>query len=56
MVCTSQTSSWTARGAKPASRPDKHVGWRAFRLPEDPRTALQDALLALLGRSSLVHA
>ena len=37
-------------------RPDKHIGWRAERLPEDPRAALQDALCALLGRSSLVGA
>ncbi len=37
-------------------RPDKHVGWRCFSLAEDPYAALKDAVSALLGRSSLVHA
>ncbi|WP_426244457.1 FAD-dependent oxidoreductase [Nocardioides sp. LHG3406-4] len=31
-------------------RPDKHIGWRAMTLPEDPAAALRDALAALLFR------
>ena len=33
-------------------RPDKHIGWRATRLPADPSAALRSALLAILGRTS----
>lgn len=32
-------------------RPDKHIGWRAQRLPDDPALVLRDALTAILGRS-----
>ena len=32
-------------------RPDKHVGWRAARLPSDPVGALRDALCSMLGRT-----
>ena len=31
-------------------RPDKHIGWRAHRLPADPEAALRDALRAILAR------
>jgi 2,4-dichlorophenol 6-monooxygenase len=31
-------------------RPDKHVGWRSMGMPEDPASALRDALTALLSR------
>ncbi|KAA9160886.1 FAD-dependent monooxygenase [Amycolatopsis acidicola] len=31
-------------------RPDKHIGWRAHRLPEDPETVLSRALSAILSR------
>ena len=30
-------------------RPDKHIGWRAMSLPDDPEAALRDALAAILG-------
>jgi 2,4-dichlorophenol 6-monooxygenase len=30
-------------------RPDKHIGWRAVSLPDDPEAALRDALVAILG-------
>ncbi|MEV6638199.1 hypothetical protein AB0M54_46520 [Actinoplanes sp. NPDC051470] len=33
-------------------RPDKHIGWRAMRLPDDPASALRSALLTILGRQS----
>ncbi|MDQ0851855.1 2,4-dichlorophenol 6-monooxygenase [Arthrobacter sp. B3I9] len=33
-------------------RPDKHVGWRAARLPENPETALRDAMSAILNRGT----
>jgi 2,4-dichlorophenol 6-monooxygenase len=29
-------------------RPDKHIGWRAVSLPDDPEAALRDALAAIL--------
>ena len=32
-------------------RPDKHIGWRAMSLPDDPEAALRDALAAILGRT-----
>ncbi|MET7773677.1 FAD-dependent monooxygenase [Nocardia sp. NPDC005366] len=32
-------------------RPDKHVAWRAMSLPDDPTTALRDAMTRLLGRA-----
>jgi 2,4-dichlorophenol 6-monooxygenase len=32
-------------------RPDKHIGWRAMSLPDDPESALRDALAAILGRT-----
>jgi 2,4-dichlorophenol 6-monooxygenase len=32
-------------------RPDKHVGWRAPTLPDDPEAALRMALTAILGRA-----
>jgi 2,4-dichlorophenol 6-monooxygenase len=32
-------------------RPDKHVGWRAPTLPDDPEAALRAALTAILGRA-----
>jgi 2,4-dichlorophenol 6-monooxygenase len=32
-------------------RPDKHVGWRAPTLPDDPEAALRRALTAILGRA-----
>jgi 2,4-dichlorophenol 6-monooxygenase len=32
-------------------RPDKHVGWRAATLPDDPEAALRRALTAILGRA-----
>ena len=32
-------------------RPDKHIGWRAARLPADPEAALRHALAAILGRA-----
>jgi 2,4-dichlorophenol 6-monooxygenase len=35
-------------------RPDKHVGWRAASLPDDPQGALHEALAAILGRSGPV--
>ena len=35
-------------------RPDKHVGWRATSLPDDPQGALHAALSAILGRSGPV--
>jgi 2,4-dichlorophenol 6-monooxygenase len=31
-------------------RPDKHIGWRSFTLPQDPEKALRAALGSLLGR------
>jgi 2,4-dichlorophenol 6-monooxygenase len=34
-------------------RPDKHIAWRAKRLPDDPRAALYDALARVLGRAAL---
>jgi 2,4-dichlorophenol 6-monooxygenase len=33
-------------------RPDKHIGWRAMRLPEDPAGALAAAMSSLLGREA----
>jgi 2,4-dichlorophenol 6-monooxygenase len=33
-------------------RPDKHIGWRAVRLPADPHRALHDAMAAILGRKA----
>ncbi|MDX6354765.1 MAG: 2,4-dichlorophenol 6-monooxygenase, partial [Streptomyces sp.] len=33
-------------------RPDKHIGWRAARLPHDPEAALRAALSALLSREA----
>jgi len=33
-------------------RPDKHVGWRSMRLPEDPERALYAAMSSLLGREA----
>jgi 2,4-dichlorophenol 6-monooxygenase len=33
-------------------RPDKHVGWRADRLPDDPEGALYGAVAALLNREN----
>ncbi|QIG44715.1 FAD-dependent monooxygenase [Nocardioides anomalus] len=32
-------------------RPDKHVAWRSHALPDDPETALRDALARVLGRA-----
>lgn len=34
-------------------RPDKHIGWRAMTLPDDPVAALRDALAGLLGRMTV---
>jgi 2,4-dichlorophenol 6-monooxygenase len=31
-------------------RPDKHIGWRAMTLPDDPESALRHALTRILGR------
>ena len=31
-------------------RPDKHIGWRAATLPDDPESALRDALKRILAR------
>jgi 2,4-dichlorophenol 6-monooxygenase len=31
-------------------RPDKHIGWRAMTLPDDPASALRRALTRILGR------
>ena len=31
-------------------RPDKHIGWRAQRLPADPEKSLADAIVAILSR------
>ncbi|MFJ5268501.1 FAD-dependent oxidoreductase [Streptomyces sp. NPDC088358] len=31
-------------------RPDKHIGWRAMTLPENPEDQLRQALLSILGR------
>jgi 2,4-dichlorophenol 6-monooxygenase len=31
-------------------RPDKHIGWRAMTLPDDPESALRRALTRILGR------
>lgn len=31
-------------------RPDKHIGWRAAELPDDPVSALRDAMTRILGR------
>lgn len=31
-------------------RPDKHIGWRALRRPDDPARALRGALATILGR------
>src|SRR3954452_6599843 len=31
-------------------RPDKHIGWRSTRLPEDPEAALLAAMASILGR------
>jgi 2,4-dichlorophenol 6-monooxygenase len=33
-------------------RPDKHIGWRSMRLPEDPAGALAAAVSSLLGREA----
>jgi 2,4-dichlorophenol 6-monooxygenase len=33
-------------------RPDKHVGWRADRLPADPEGALHAAVSAILSREN----
>jgi 2,4-dichlorophenol 6-monooxygenase len=33
-------------------RPDKHVGWRSDRLPEDPEAALLDTVSAILNRGA----
>ena len=33
-------------------RPDKHIGWRSDRLPEDPETALKTALTSILNREN----
>jgi 2,4-dichlorophenol 6-monooxygenase len=33
-------------------RPDKHIGWRAHNMVEDPQTALFEVLSSLLSRSS----
>ena len=35
-------------------RPDKHVGWRAQRLPDNPEGALRDAVSHILGRGGEV--
>ncbi len=32
-------------------RPDKHIGWRASSLPDDPQAALRSAMAAILHRS-----
>ncbi|MDX6309439.1 MAG: 2,4-dichlorophenol 6-monooxygenase [Nocardioidaceae bacterium] len=32
-------------------RPDKHIGWRSMRLPDNPEQALFDALAAILGKA-----
>lgn len=31
-------------------RPDKHIAWRSYSLPEDPEGSLRDALAGVLGR------
>ena len=31
-------------------RPDKHIGWRAMGLPDEPVAALRAAMESLLGR------
>ena len=33
-------------------RPDKHIGWRAMAMPDDPERALRTALASLLGRQT----
>ena len=33
-------------------RPDKHIGWRADRLPTDPEAALLDTVSAILNRGA----
>jgi 2,4-dichlorophenol 6-monooxygenase len=40
----------TDEGGALLIRPDKHVAWRAMRLPADPRAALHDALASILAR------
>ncbi len=31
-------------------RPDKHIAWRAMRMPDSPHVALRSAVAQLLGR------
>ena len=33
-------------------RPDKHIGWRAMTMPDDPERALRAAMASLLGRET----